>query len=37
MRWNDSEVYLDEKEAAIDKSEVFEPAAFTDLPTSLNA
>jgi hypothetical protein len=37
MWWNDSDVYLDEKEAALDKSEVFEPAAFTDLPTSINA
>jgi len=36
MWWSDSEVYLDEKKVAIDKSEVFEPAAFTDLPTSLN-
>jgi hypothetical protein len=28
MRWNESEVYLDEKEVAIGKSEMFEPAVW---------
>jgi uncharacterized protein YrrD len=32
MRWSDSDIYVDETEACVLKSKVFELAAFTDLP-----
>ena len=35
MRWSDSEVYLSDTKADIEKSAVFEPATFSGLPTSL--
>ena len=35
MRWNDSEVYLNETKADIKKSTVFEPSAFPGLPIAL--
>jgi hypothetical protein len=35
MQWNDSEIYLNETKADIEKSTVFEPSAFSGLPTAL--
>jgi uncharacterized protein YrrD len=35
MRWNDYEIYLDETVTDIEKSPVFDPSAFTGLPTAL--
>jgi len=35
MQWNDSEIYLNETKADIEKSAVFEPSAFSGLPTAL--
>jgi hypothetical protein len=35
MQWNDFEVYLSDTKAEIEKSAVFEPSAFSDLPTAL--
>jgi hypothetical protein len=33
MQWNDAEIYLDETVTDVEKSPVFEPSAFSDLPT----
>ena len=35
MQWNDAEIYLDETVTDIEKSAVFEPSAFSGLPSSL--
>ncbi len=35
MQWNDSEIYLSETKADIEKGVLFEPSAFSGLPTSL--
>ena len=35
MEWNDSDIYLNKTKADIEKSAVFEPSAFSGLPTIL--